>query len=462
MVKHDYLISVYITNYNYGEYIKTAIESVLNQSVKNFELIIIDDGSTDNSKEIIDSYAHLPDITIIYQKNKGLNITNNVAMKAANGKYIMRLDADDYLHERALELMSDRLESDPELGLVFPNYYYVDKEGELIGEEKRHDFENEVVLLDQPAHGACTMIRLDFLRKVGGYNEAYTCQDGYELWVKFTQNFKVANISFPLFYYRQHGNNLTGNEQKILKTRALINETFVNEKKFDTSTLAIIPIRGGSQDIAFKSLNGTNLLDLKLREMAQSKNIMKVVVTSPDQQVESLLESISKKNAEFHHRKKIEAKQQHDLNPTIDEIVSAENMKDSKFEIIAVLTLEYPFLEAYKMDDVINTMLVFGSDSIIGVKSDDSVFYQHHGDGLHPILDRDKYTRLEREALFKQVGGITAARKISFLRTKEMVTGNVGHTIMDQKSSFGLFTHLDWEVAEYLEQMGSQANFLHL
>ncbi len=445
------LVTVYITNYNYGSFIKEAIESVLNQSLKDFELIIIDDGSTDHSKNIIEEFTFRDEVKVIYQENKGLNITNNVAIQAATGKYIIRLDADDYLHQDALKLMSAKLESDPELGLVFPNYFYVDMEGELIGEEKRHDFQNDVVLLDQPAHGACTMIRLDFLKQVGGYNEAYTCQDGYELWVKFTQNFKVANHSSPLFYYRQHGSNLTADEQKILKTRALINEEFVNEKQYHTGTLAIIPIRGGTQDIAFKSLNGTNLLELKLKEVFRSKNINKVVVTSPDPRVEALLNSVTNgKTVQFHHRKKIEAKHFHNLNPTINEIVTLEKSKGFEFDVISILTLEYPFLEAYKMDDVINTMLVFGSDSIIGVKSDNSVFYQHHGDGLHPILDRDKYTRLEREALYKQVGGITAVRKNSFLKSKEMVTGSVGHIMMDQQSSFGLFTQLDWEIAENL------------
>ena len=64
------LVSIYITNYNYGSYIKEAIESVLNQSFKDIELIIIDDGSTDNSREIIENYAHLNNIRIIFQKNK--------------------------------------------------------------------------------------------------------------------------------------------------------------------------------------------------------------------------------------------------------------------------------------------------------------------------------------------------------------------------------------------------------
>ncbi|MGB6153005.1 MAG: glycosyltransferase family A protein, partial [Pricia sp.] len=120
------LVTVYITNYNYGKFIRTAIESLLNQSFQDFELIIIDDGSTDNSKDIIEEYETIDRISVIYQKNKGLNITNNVALKVSKGKYIVRLDADDYLEPTALEDMANALESDETLGLIFPNYFIVD------------------------------------------------------------------------------------------------------------------------------------------------------------------------------------------------------------------------------------------------------------------------------------------------------------------------------------------------
>ncbi len=446
------LVSVYITNYNYGKFIKTAIESVLNQSNKDFELIIIDDGSVDNSKEVIEEYASLSGISIIYQQNKGLNVTNNIAMRSATGKYIMRLDADDYLHPQALEIMSEKLESDPELGLVFPNYFYVDQDGNLIGEEKRHDFQHDVKLLDQPAHGACTMIRLHFLKDVGGYNEAYNCQDGYELWVKFIRQYKITNVSKPLFYYRQHGENLTSNELKILGTRAEINADFIKKHAYNTNTLAIVPIRGGSQDLAFKSLAGKNLLALKIQKAFQTRNIQKVIVTSPDLKVKELINDLQLNGkVSFHHRKQSEARFNQSLNPTIAEIVARES-KDSDFEIIALLTLEYPLLEAYKIDDVVHTMLLFGSDSIIGVQSDNSVFYQHLGDGLKPILNGSKYTKLEREALFKQAGGISVVSKKAFLKSKKVITGRVGHVMMDQLSSIGLFSKLDWEIANYLIQ----------
>ena len=98
-------------------------------------------------------------------------------MRMARGKYIIRLDADDFLHKNAIQSMADLMESNKKLSLVFPDYFTVNKKGEIIDLIRRHDFK-KVKLLDQPAHGACTMIKLDFLKQIGGYNEKFDRQDG--------------------------------------------------------------------------------------------------------------------------------------------------------------------------------------------------------------------------------------------------------------------------------------------
>ena len=152
------LVTVYITNHNYGKYISKAIMSVLKQSMNSFELIIIDDGSKDNSKKIIDKFKKNKKVISVFQKNKGLTVSNNLALRLAKGKYIMRLDADDWLDRNALQIMSNYLEKNNNIGLVFPDYFEVDEKGDIINLVRRHDFK-KVKLLDKPAHGACTMIR---------------------------------------------------------------------------------------------------------------------------------------------------------------------------------------------------------------------------------------------------------------------------------------------------------------
>mgnify|MGYP006429063539 CR=1 FL=1 len=451
------LISVYITNYNYARFLKKAIDSVLSQSFHDFELLIIDDGSTDDSKNIIEGYASNPKIKIIYQHNKGLNVTNNIAIRAASGKYIIRLDADDYLVSNALEQMSGKLEANPELGMVFPNYYYIDEKDQVTGEEVRHDFDNnKVSLLDQPAHGACTMIRTDFLNEIGGYDESFNCQDGYELWIKFTQRYEVSNLREPLFYYRKHGSNLTSNEEMILQTRAKINQKYINKLQTNNNTLAIIPIRGGDKDLAFQTINGVNILTAKINMLLRSKYVEKIIVSSPDSRIENyIMPYKTKKNVLFHFRNETEARINDNLNATIFDI---SNKFANKLANITIITLEYPLIRQEHIDDAINTMALFGTDSIVSVRPDNAIFYQHHGDGLHPILNRDKFTKLEREALFKQLGGITAVRKAAFDESKQMLCGKVGHVVIDQKAGLGLFSSIDFEIISDIVKKNQSSN----
>mgnify|MGYP001171702567 FL=1 len=177
-------ITVYITNHNYEKFISKSIQSVLSQSFKNYELIIIDDGSNDDSVNVIDRFCKKnKDIIFVKQKKRGLVASNNIAISLAKGKYIMRLDADDWLKKDALKEMFKIIDKNDETAMVFPDYYEVDINGKKILRFVRHNFK-KVDLKDQPAHGACSLIRLSILKKIGGYDEKFMCQDGFYIWMK--------------------------------------------------------------------------------------------------------------------------------------------------------------------------------------------------------------------------------------------------------------------------------------
>ena len=452
----EILVTVYITNYNYGKYIRQAIESVLNQTLQNFELIIIDDGSTDNSKEVIESYSNNSKINIIYQKNKGLNITNNVALKIANGKFIVRLDADDYFEKNALKVMSDALLSDEELGLVFPDYFVVDEEGNVLHEEKRHSFEEDVTLLDMPAHGACTMIRKSFLQALGGYDEQFKCQDGYDLWVRFTAKYKVNNINQALFSYRKHGDNLTTNEDTILNTRIAIKEKYIFQNfKQKSDTIAVIPVRGSkinSKDVAFIKLKDEYILDMKIKAALDSNNISAVIISSPDKEIEQHInESYSnEERVVFHKRNEKLARLNTDLVKTVNSIQKLCESNNLEYENIVILSIEYPFVESKTINDLINTMKIFKTDSVISVREESNMFFHHDGTGMKPIMGQEKQTKLERDLLYRYAGGMIGVRKKSFIKKQKLICGKVGHIVIHQKASLHLKSKLDFEIANCL------------
>lgn len=203
------MLTVYIPTHNYARYLDAAIQSVLSQTFRNFELIIINDGSTDHTEEILARYENTEGITIVRQQNKGLIPSCNVALQMARGEFFMRLDADDQLVPHALERLIQGFEDSPEVALVFPDYFETDETGQVIREYRRPKDETEVFRSDQPAHGACTMLRTCVLHEIGGYDERLRRQDGLDIWLHVISRYQIRHISEPLFYYRQHPASLS-------------------------------------------------------------------------------------------------------------------------------------------------------------------------------------------------------------------------------------------------------------
>ncbi len=441
------LITVYITNHNYGKFINKAIKSVLNQSIKNFELIIIDDGSKDNSKKIINNYKNNKKITSIFQKNRGLIVSNNLALRLARGKYIMRLDADDWLDSHALEIMSNILERNSKIGLVFPDYFEVDRNGKVLNLVRRHDFK-KVKLYDQPAHGACTMIRKDCLEKIGGYNEKYDRQDGYYLWIKFIQKYEVTNTNLPLFFYRKHENSLSKNEEKILSTRSEIIRSNLSKKNFKKKALAILPIRGLQIDpsaLVLKKLKGKPLLLWTIESLLKAKNISKICVTSPDRNILNFVKKIYKNKILLHKRDEKLGGINIEIDETIKLATKFAIKKKIKFNYIFELGYKTPFLKSKDIDGFVNLIDFFDTDEVLGVRTELDLIYKHDGSGLK-IVNRSSNLKLERDQLFKSVDGIRLFKKSIIEKKKYRL--KTGHYILDQKSSHVINTDLDWKIAK--------------
>lgn len=223
-------ITIYIVNRNYGKYIKQALESVISQTYKNIELIIIDDNSTDSSKVLIRTFKKKYKKTIILFNKKKIGLVKSInrAIKKSKGKYIIRLDSDDYLHPKAVEEMYLKIKNDKKIGLVFPNFYWTNSNGEIFSKFK-YNYKSNLLIKYIPAHGACSLINKKILKKIGGYNELFDRQDGYYIWFSILLNsFKIFHIKKTLFFYRKHNKNLSTNISKILKTRLKILNYFIN------------------------------------------------------------------------------------------------------------------------------------------------------------------------------------------------------------------------------------------
>lgn len=450
----DPLVTVYVTNYNYGKYIAQAVDSVLSQNFANYELIIIDDGSTDNSREIIKRYEGNRKIRIFLQENKGLNATNNIAVRAARGKYVMRLDADDYLDPNALLVMVNALEANSELAMVFPDYYYVDANGKVAGQERRHDFQNEVTLLDQPAHGACSMIRRDCLLEVEAYSEAYKCQDGYDLWLKITDRYTVSNISLPLFYYRRHGNNLTENQELILRTRAnILGNHAEKAKRTAISAVAVIPVLGPTFDpycLSLTHLAGRTLIEWSIDAALAVREIQEIIVTTPDKDLLRIVSERYGNRITVHHRRPEQAMENIPYEAAVHEAVAMRRNLDMP-DAVMLLSVDFPLRSSFYLEKAINVMRVFNVDMVIGVFPENDLFYHHAGGGLQPVGNNSITTkmRLERDYLYRQTGGVTLVNKEFYdTHSSNILSGRTGHIVMSREAATPVRSTMDIRIAE--------------
>ena len=175
-----------------------SIQSVISQIYTNWELIIIDEGSSDNTKLIANNFVKkYPSKIKFIRNNKPLGlqkIANNI-LKNANGKYMIRLDADDWLNEIAIFIMVEKLENNLNAGIVYGNYFYTDENGKIIGVETRYELDIEDSAGHLPPHGACTLFETNAL-KAGGYSEKVDAQDGWDLWYKLYKKNRCYKCRF--------------------------------------------------------------------------------------------------------------------------------------------------------------------------------------------------------------------------------------------------------------------------
>ncbi len=197
-------ISVVTSVYNGQKYLREAIDSILNQTFKDFEFIIIDDGSTDNSGAIIQSYNDTR-IRLIQKENKGLAAALNVGIKAAKGKYIARMDADDISIPERLEKQLDFLENRRECVAVGSNAKVIDMNGAYLYISSQPSTWKEIKkkLPSSPFFHSSTMFRKDTAIECGGYYEEIRHHfEDMVLWNKMADYGELWNIEKPLIKYR--------------------------------------------------------------------------------------------------------------------------------------------------------------------------------------------------------------------------------------------------------------------
>jgi len=211
------LISVIIPCYNHGRYLRTAIESVLAQTYPNVEIIVVDDGSKDNTKEVA---AGFDKVKYVYQQNSGLSASRNTGIKESKGEYLLFLDADDWLYPEALQINYDALQQNPKAAFVSGAYEMKFVESnevkEIVREVKMEPY--EALLHNNYVGMIATVLFRRFVFDEFQYDvNLKRCED-YDLYFKITRKYPVVHHQQKIAVYCIHQANMSSNEADMLDT----------------------------------------------------------------------------------------------------------------------------------------------------------------------------------------------------------------------------------------------------
>lgn len=204
------LLSVLMPVYNSEKYLAAAVQSILTQTFTDFELIVVDDGSTDTSPQILRKFAHADQrVRLISRPNTGYVVALNEALALARGQLIARMDGDDVCAPHRFAVQIDYLRANPDCVLVGSQVITMDEDGDLIGPMPDIAFGHEQIdqaLINRgwPIVHPSVMMRSDALRRVGGYHAEYCPNEDHDLFLKLAEIGRIENLPQPLFYYRRH------------------------------------------------------------------------------------------------------------------------------------------------------------------------------------------------------------------------------------------------------------------
>jgi GT2 family glycosyltransferase/radical SAM superfamily enzyme YgiQ (UPF0313 family)/SAM-dependent methyltransferase len=210
-------ISVVMSVYNGAAHLEEAVTSILQQTYANFEFIIVNDGSTDATGEILQKFDDCRIRMISNPANLGLTKSLNIGINAARGEYIARMDADDLSLPHRLERQLEFLEKSPDCAVVGSAYYQIDDQGRIrsLIEVLTADADLRAGLRRQNwfGHGS-VMLRRQALLQVGGYDEEFAYAQDYDLWLRLSEQFQIANLEEPLYCWRATASCLSLNKNQ--------------------------------------------------------------------------------------------------------------------------------------------------------------------------------------------------------------------------------------------------------
>ncbi|HWQ42964.1 MAG TPA: glycosyltransferase [Desulfosporosinus sp.] len=220
-------VSVVVPTYNHARYLPYALESIINQSYPNIEVLVIDDGSKDGTAELVKPYRSK--VNYAYKENGGTPSALNLGLSLATGKYICWLSADDMFLEDKVSKQLGLMESDPSLGFSYTSFIVIDANGTKQYDVNSAYFPNKQEMVTKLMegcfiNGSSVMMRSSALQEIGNFDESLSQAHDYDLWMRFLRHYSCGFLGEHLLAYRWHGENMSNNPNEecsiIVRERA--------------------------------------------------------------------------------------------------------------------------------------------------------------------------------------------------------------------------------------------------
>ena len=433
---HKPLLTVYILCKNYSQYVTQSIKSVLNQSYDKIDFIIIDDFSSDDSFQVILKAVGSKNTRIIRNNTTlGLTACCNIALQQAKGEYILRLDADDYLVDEALQNLVSVIRNNHSVGMVYGDYIEITSDGTYIADISSPSQEICVLQGISP-HGACTLFKTSVLRNINGYSEEFDRQDGFYIWLKLLDNVPILKCNANIFYYRKHSFSLSSKKILLLQARYRILSHFFSQLNSTHKCAAILLIREHIATYDYSSLKqGNSHTILKYSHLL---NCIQSLPSITDAYVYTSLDDGV--TAEMRH-----------LFPRVTVIPRYSDISQSFLSLSSFYENHVKHLKSigYQDDDLILTIsdqhinmpklyieamihktLVFKHSTTLSVTMTESEVYSHDGVPINNTAISS--TRRTRNPLFIHDGGLRAMRLKAFIDALSPTNDNLGFLEIDR------------------------------
>jgi glycosyltransferase involved in cell wall biosynthesis len=232
-------VSVVIPTYNHAHYLPYAVQSVLRQTYADWEAIVVDDGSTDDTADVVARFTD-PRIRYIYQENQGLPAARNTGIRAAQSDYLAFLDADDEWEPGFLRRCIGVLSADSTLTGVYTRNYFIDEHGQplprLGGQVVPPTAFRSRILQSGlfPAHAA--LVRADVIREIGHFDIRLTSLEDWDLWIRLSARYQMQGISEPLARYRVYPGSMSTNAARMHANRMAVLTKHFGPPEGDSAT----------------------------------------------------------------------------------------------------------------------------------------------------------------------------------------------------------------------------------